>query len=431
MKPRRRWLRSSFILAALLVCGGACELHAFHDGGVGACEGCHAIHGSADGALPVGSRALLQGTDAGSTCLNCHEQNGDPGPTSFHVSTPLAELPAGIPPKQLSPGGDFGWLKKSYSWYPAFATPAETSPGDRHGHNIVAADYGYTEDLNHLVAPGGYYPATALSCVSCHNPHGIYRRNLDGSIATGGKPIAGTGSYATSIPPGVASAVGVYRLLGGAGHAVRSVGSALAFVSDPPAAVAPENCNRSESAAPVRVAYGNGISDWCKNCHPLIHTDSAPTPLIHPAGGLTGGLSPAIVSQYNQYVKTGDLAGVEAQAYSSLVPFEAGTSNYEILRSVVTSEPLRGPNTVSGTPAVMCLTCHRAHASGWDSATRWNSKTAYVVADGNYDQAGMTYQPYGQGRSAAEALRSYQELPATLFAPNQTTLCYKCHETLP
>ena len=97
---------------------------AFHDGGVAECEGCHTIHNSVSGqsasvnaiAAGTANNYLMLGSDASSTCLNCHEHAGDAGPTAHHVSTPGSEVPAGQPPKQLTPGGDFGWLKKSFSW---------------------------------------------------------------------------------------------------------------------------------------------------------------------------------------------------------------------------------------------------------------------------------------------------------------------------
>jgi hypothetical protein len=79
----------------------------------------------------------------------------------------------------------------------------------------------------------------------------------------------------------------------------------------------------------------------------------------------------------------------------------------------------------------MCLTCHRAHAAGWDSALRWNNKSRYIVYNGKYDQSGALYQPYGQGRSAAEAQKAYYDIPSTTFATRQDILCYKCHGQLP
>lgn len=426
----------ALLLISVVILASSGDACAFHDGGVGNCEGCHTMHNSLNGqpmsqASPLGvaNKYLLQGSDASSVCLNCHQKSGDTGPTSYHISTPAAEMPVGTPPIQLSPAGDFGWLKKTYTWTPSSGAALQTSTGDSHGHNFAAADYGYATDTHRASAPGGSYPSSSMRCISCHDPHGRYRRSSTGSISAGGKPTKGSGSYAGSSSPDATSSVGVYRLLGGNGYYPKSVGSAYTFSNDPPVAVAPDVYNRSESATQTRVAYGSGVSDWCRNCHSNIHTDSN-EPLKHPAGPGSGDLTGSdIYLYYDQYVKDGNLTGTVATAYQSLASFEVGTSNYTTLKAIVTGTPTKGPSLTDGTPNVMCLTCHRAHASGWDSALRFNKKATYIVYNGFYSQAGQTYQPYGQGRSEAEALRAYYDNPASKFATQQHPLCYKCHQT--
>jgi hypothetical protein len=383
--------------------------------------------------LPIGmtNRYLLRGSDAGSTCLHCHQQSGDIGPTSYHVSTPQSEIPPGIPPKQLTPAGDFGWLRKTFTWVPALGSPLEYSYGDNHGHNIIAQDYGYFQDALLTAAPGGTYQSAILTCISCHDPHGRYRRNQDGSITTTGRPIRDSGSSVASPDPDSQTSVGSYRMLGGVGYYPKSIGSGVAFLNKPPAALVPETYNRSEAQAMTRAAYGSGMSEWCGNCHAAIH-DRSDEPLRHPHGPGDGELRrDDILTHYNRYVKTGDLSGTEATAYLSLVPFEIGTSNYATLKNIVIMTPTKGPSDVDGISQVSCLTCHRAHASGWDNMTRWNTRSAYVVNNGNYSQEGQAYQPYGQGRSELEALRAMYDIPANTFAAFQDTLCHKCHETVP
>jgi hypothetical protein len=375
---------------------------------------------------PVGSANanLLLGSDPSSTCLNCHQHAGDLGPTTYHISTPDVEMPTGFPPKQLSPGGDFGWLKKNYSWLPASGQPVAYSFGDRHGHNVVSLDYGYTQDATNVTAPGGAYPSASLSCISCHDPHGKYRRNQDGSVTTGGLPIGSSGSFATSAEPGAGFSVGVYRMLGGTGYYPSTVGRAFTFFSNPPVAVAPLLSNRSEAQSVTRVGYGTGVTEWCKNCHTNIHDSTFTGNLTHSSGAALG---PTIINNYNSYLKTGNVSGIEDTAYSSLVPFEVGTSNYPQLKGIVINTPTKGPDAADGTPAVMCLSCHRAHASGWDEAVRWNSKTDYLEYNGYYAQQGQVYQPYGQGRTETEALAAYYGTPQSTFAPMQKSLCNKCH----
>lgn len=423
-----RLLKSLLLTTALLLtqAGGSA---AFHDGGVASCIACHLMHGS--DSAPIGGPSLLREQDASSTCLSCHEGRGDSGPTSYHVSTPANELPFGVPPKQLTPGGDFGWLKKTYSWSPGASLPAVYSPGDRHGHNIVAADFLYSADSTHTAAPGGSYPADGLSCISCHDPHGTYRRNVDGSISTSARPIIGSGSLASGPDPDAAGSVGVYRLLGGKGYLPKSLIGGLAFIYDPPAAVAPDDYNRSEATMQTRVAYGAGMSAWCMNCHGdyavTMHTVVAPgsgESEDHPVG-VNGLLGPEIAAVYNSYVKSGDLSGLAATSYLSLVPFEEGTASLTILKSHARSDDsqLSGPDPA--TAQVTCLTCHRAHASGWDSATRWNTKTDFIVYGGSYAPAANP--EYAQGRTEVEAARAYYDRPAAAFAPDQESLCNKCH----
>jgi hypothetical protein len=411
----------------IFLMGPGNDASAFHDGGVGACDACHSMHNPSQ--LAGGS--LLRSSDPSSTCLNCHEQMGDTGPRSYHVSTAQSDMPPGSPPKQLSPGGDFGWLKKTYSWVPSATGVLQLSPGDRHGHNIIANDYQYAVDGINSTAPwGNNYPSAGLTCISCHDPHGKYRRDITGLISTSGTAILGSGSYASSANPQPGLSVGVYRLLGGKNYQPKYLNGNFAFINDPPASVAPDTYNRAESGTQTRVAYGSNMSEWCENCHTTMHTIiSSGTSTIqrtHPVGSLAK-FGSALSANYNIYVKTGVLTGNEINSFLSLVPFEEGTSDYPTLKAHARSDDsyLRGPDSTSS--QVMCLTCHRAHASAWDYATRWNANSDYIVYKGFFSQDGQAYQPYGQGRSEMEARKAYYDMQASRFALNQDTLCHKCH----
>ncbi len=428
----RKTVLMSLMMAAAVIIGMTRDSSAFHNGGVGPCEGCHTMHGTFQG-VPVNGQStpqayLLRSQDSSSVCLYCHEHAGDIGPTTYHISTPDAELLAGAPPKQLTPGGDFAWLKKSYTWIPAIGQLPKYSYGDRHGHNIVAGDFYYNADGTNSMAPGGSYPAAGFSCTSCHDPHGRYRRNTDGTISTTGRAIVKSGSFASSPDPGATASVGVYRLLGGQGYQPKTLTGGYAFVYDPPAAVAPDRPNRSEDTTQTRVAYGSGMSEWCNNCHPNMHTPVYPgrTNLIH-ASGNTAKLGVTRMNNYYKYINSGTiLSSPSTTPYLSLVPFEEGTSDYATLKAHAKTDDsyLDGPSTSAN---VMCLTCHRAHASGWDGITRWNAETDFIVSSGFYSQEAQAYQPYGQGRTETEALRAYYNKPAAKFGLNQDTLCNKCH----
>jgi hypothetical protein len=367
----------------------------------------------------------LTGSDPGSTCLKCHLAVGETRPNTYLVATADVDMPPGVPPAQLSPGGDFGWLKKSYRWGTGSGEGGGSSPGERHGHNIVALAYGFAQDAGRATAPGGSFPAARLSCISCHDPHGRYRRLANGSIVTTGIPIQASGSYDTSPDPSGDRAVGVYRLLGGKGYA-SSLYDGSPFTADPPAAVSPENYNRTEDLGDTRVAYGKGMSEWCANCHPAqLGGDTGAK--IHPAGNSTK-FSGRVVANYNAYVASGNLTGNIATSYSSMVPFEMGTADYAVLKGAATSTggQTAGPGTSSN---VMCLSCHRAHASGWDHAMRWNTKSEFLVFNGEYpgvDTSGVPARISG-GRTRAETRRAFYDRPPTAYATYQRSLCNKCH----
>ena len=377
-------------LVVALVGVGAPSVLAFHSGGVAECGGCHSMHNA--------------------------NQAGSFG--SYHISTAEADMPTGVAPKTRTPGGDFGWLKKTYTG--VIRNQPFTEEGATHGHNIVAFDAGYVADAHNTTAPGGTYTSANLGCQSCHDPHGRFRRLSNGTIASSGAPIIGSGSYHSSADPGVGQAVGVYRLLAGIGY---DAGSGVTFTKDPPAAVAPSTYNQTEATNQVRVAYGKGMAGWCAQCHPDMHTTSGR--LVHPVDQNLGG---TIKTIYDQYRKSGGMTGSNADSYNSLVPFEENSTDYATLKTHAsnTNAYLTGPADNS---QVTCVSCHRAHASGWVEGLRWNMEGEFMVYNGLYPGTDTTptVPQFARGRLGAETQAAYYDRPVTQFATYQRVLCNKCH----
>lgn len=421
-----RLMRLTFAAAFALAFTSA---YAFHSGGVAECVGCHSMHSPAPGGV-----MLLVGTDQSSTCLSCHESAGDTRPNGYHISTPGAELGgigSGLSPKQRSPGGDFGWVKKTYEWpitNPDGTPGTDQEPGDHHGHNIIAFDKGYAVDGRNATAPGGTFPSNQLACNSCHDPHGQFRRLQSGTIAKTGAPIKASGSYnGATNEPTATEAVGVYRLLAGAGYTKDGV-----TFQGVPAAKVPSTYNQSEATSQVRVAYGAASAgghqtwgQWCATCHPDMHSTGN---YVHPVDqALSGGL----VTFYNTYVKSGDLTGTAATAFSSLVPFVTNSANYATLAGLASNQPTSaGP--ASG-DQVSCLSCHRAHASAFPWGLRWQMEYEFMTVGGNYmgtDNAAVTGTRrfiQNRGRVIAENQAGYYDRAPTQFATWQRVLCNKCH----
>jgi hypothetical protein len=421
-----KWLR---LAAALVALGPACAL-AFHEGGVGACEGCHSAHLQPDSPAKNGPN-LLVGSDPSSTCLVCH---ASPTQGSYQVLTTNINSPQQTP-LQYTPGGDFAWLLRSYVWNEGGTV--QQSDGERHGHSIVAQDFGLFADSKLTTAPGGSYPSSQLSCISCHDPHGQYRINSDATVSRTGKPTTGSGSYggAALALPTAQTAVGTYRLLAGAGYAPRSAGPVVPFVAGPPIAAAPAAYNQGERVTDVRVAYGRGMSEWCGNCHGEIHTayQSNTASTFQHAAGATARLATAGEQNiYNAYVQTGKLDGSQWSSYTSMVPYEEGIGDRPTLATRAVSDGSQKAGPFSGNETVMCLTCHRAHATAWDHATRWNMPASGTIVFGGQwpgiDTTGQAALPANaQGRTKAETRAAMYDRDPGAYAAFQRVLCNKCH----
>jgi hypothetical protein len=369
----------------------------FHNGGTGNCGGCH-ISGSS-----------LINSDAASTCLSCHMAPASVStPTGPYIATDARYSQVSV---QMPQAGDFFWLTKTFKG-------CEVSPGERHGHNVVAVDYGYVPDSTLSYAPGGTYPSANLSCISCHDPHGDYRRNADGTISTSGQPIVASGSYSNSPDPTATSSVGTYRLLAGKSYQPKTIPGAIVFTYDPPATVAPPITNRSETSTDTRIAYGSGMSEWCQNCHPQI------SGTCQHRSGNQASITQEEANNYTMYVKSGDLSGHQSTAYTSMVPYEMGTNDYQVLKNTANTN---GQSQMTNGGNVMCLTCHRAHSSGWDSIMRWDVKDTYLVFNGQYPGIDNNGAQYAGGRLSVEVQKTFYDRSASRYSIYQRSLCSKCH----
>ncbi|MDA8325858.1 MAG: hypothetical protein M0033_06525 [Nitrospiraceae bacterium] len=425
MKALKIWLILLAVVAFVLALGGAA--FAFHDGGVAYCEGCHTMHNSLGGVSnsvkgggTVGNgqnQYLLKGSDPSSTCLNCHQSNMMGANIQVLSNDGTA----------YTPGGDFYWLNQTYTYTAAGGNV--TSKGENHGHNVIAGDFGLTADDKLTVAPGstGKYAANNLACNSCHNPHG----RVNGGTRSKVGPVAQSGSYGYAPITGTIN--GNYRLLADSSYvpgdtAVYGPQPSTAgypadwtYSANAPVAVTDGNFREAEGLGGVaqgsdktweHTDYGTGISEWCANCHDqFLNNTGTSTSHRHPAGdsAILGGLA----DLYNTYVASGNYSGASDKSYLPLVPFERGSG--AILNAAGTSGPAAGGG---GKEAVMCLSCHRAHASAFDEMTRWDTGAEFMSASSALiatSKAWAANAPY-YGWDIVANMGTYQR-----------NLCNKCH----
>jgi hypothetical protein len=403
--------------AAILVLGLSGTAVAFHEGGVAHCDGCHTMHGSQDGVAfkqhghgdavvgDAGESTLLAGSDASSTCLNCHAGNG-----GYHIASTVAtEI-------NESGGGDFFWLQQDpqvdFGWRVA------TLSGDNFGHNIIAGDFGYTADATLAAAPGGSFSASLLGCTSCHDAHG----QVNGGTGNGTAAISGSGSYGDAAPTD-GSILGNYRLLGDSAYTAGGiiVETSYTFSNDAPVAMA-DNGGWGATHYGQRVDYGSGMSEWCANCHSGFYTLSS-SEHRHPAADSAHLNGEA--GNYNAYRATGDYDAARTASYDGLVPIERGITNSALLDVTATgSWDTFGTIAADSSSNVMCLTCHRAHANGNENIGRWDFSTELLDHSYRHSLLG------GDTITDLDANHYYDATSidiASRYGPYQRSLCNKCH----
>jgi hypothetical protein len=339
--------RLTGISIALLALGAALPLAgAFHDDGVAHCSACHEMHAG----RPETGETLLKGSNATDTCLRCHASRH--GNTWGPSDDPLT-------PGPLYGGGQFVFLlEDNLNDGPDGA--GDPIPGHQAGHSIISRDKGTAADPLHSVSPGGSYPSSALQCTSCHDPHG-----------RGGH----------------------FRLLYGSDYPEsRAGGHSFTFTRPAPDAQGIPVHGPEESDT-HHTAFRAGLADWCGNCHGRYHENAVHGGFRHPSDA---PLTAQIAERYNSYDGTDQPPPTDP--YLALVPFEDPAS----------STSYSGPAS-SASSRVMCLSCHRAHASSAPNAGRWDFNIETWAEEGVESGSYPIPNPY----------------PAA--GAGQRNLCEKCH----
>jgi len=344
------WAKFSHSAATGVVLGwlaiGAMPALAFHEGGVAACDGCHIMHNSEDGAIMIeGAEPLLRASSATDVCLMCH--SGQHGVFGHGPLNPPPEKGAGnfvfLLEENINDGAD-----------------GLTNPigGEAAGHSIVSADYGLGPDNRWSYSPGGTYPTSQLGCTSCHDPHG----------SSGFRMLHSTGPIQNGLfdfiyPAPTASGLDV---------------------SDPQAVEANES----------HTAYIQGMTAWCANCHGFYHDEGTGNTFEHASDEVLGNNHAGRYNRYNG--ASNPNGGFAIDSYLPAVPFEDDKA-----ATTSTAGPVTGAR-------IMCLTCHRAHASSSPAAGRWDFNVQLLEDDGLVSGSWSIPNPYGGDMA-------------------QGQLCAKCH----
>jgi hypothetical protein len=75
----------------------------------------------------------------------------------------------------------------------------------------------------------------------------------------------------------------------------------------------------------------------------------------------------------------------------------------------------------------MCLSCHRAHASGFPESQKAQIESPFIIQDGIYPGSDNAQSSIARGHSSQETAAAYYNRNVTKFSGYQRSLCNKCH----
>lgn len=281
----------------------------------GVCSNCHTMHNSQDGVTAAGNDTLLK---SATECLGCHAGTGVTG-------APIIDESLGA---NMPSGGSFNVDYATSSTYTH--NVKEFVDASMHAAGAGMVD---TKWVN--TPPGGTALATQLQCAGTVGCHG------DGSQAGSTDAVKGMHHATKTTYKFLFVGGSTAAPIGGTSSANYEVGGATA---------ANHNLYSAES--------GESISTFCNNCHDDFHGTGATE---------TGGIASPWKRHPTDYALTASMA--------------SATADYATTPWAFTATDLSGMSTTTAAgytaanAQVMCLSCHRAHASNQPDLLRFDYST--------------------------------------------------------
>jgi hypothetical protein len=322
------------------------------------CADCHTMHNNQDGQpiVGAGAQSFLLNTAGNTSCWGCHAggtaNNIDPvtgAPQIRHTnSTDLA-------------GGNFAYITGDKS--------GATGNTKTRGHNVI--DTGVTDDN---FSSGAYPPGdefsqsvdglnnatfTCAGKLGCHGDRTA--ENEDEAIYGSHHAKDSVLKFGSINEASQGSSSGTsYRFLSGVKGGEDSDWEASVSVSDHNEYKGATSGTESTKTSPG----GNTISGLCAECHGNFHGDVADTGGSSPWGRHPTDISlPDTSAEYANYTTY----NVQVPVARTTIPNVAGN----------TVDPADTTDDI-----VMCLSCHRAHASAYPDMLRWNYEDMVAGASG-------------------------------------------------
>lgn len=315
----------------------------------GACASCHVMHAMVAGAA-VPTAGGPQDFLMKNTCLGCHTGGAAVIPSA--TQAPMVLVTSG---NELA-GGNFNYLATgdNYGHNPSDLSNPDTltkPPGWKTGFTNFGGG-----QIGSGAADGGW-DTTKLSCDGIYGCHGNpTAAGIKGSHHNNPHPLTDGAAAGLANDPGTG-----YRFLSGImgwEEALFEWGVGATPVNGE------HNVYYSEARTTDVVSNKQTISYFCAECHGIFHSGAGDE-------GLSNIDDPAVMGspwiRHPVDISMGTTAGTEYAHYTA----------YKTAAPVGSSDTSDGDMTVANATdrIVMCLSCHRAHASAYPASLRWQYTT--------------------------------------------------------
>lgn len=309
------------------------------------CAVCHTMHNSQNGAVVASGGpydALLNRGAAGKTsCWGCHAEG-----SAVNVNTTTGAPQIMHTNATDLAGGNFGFITGASGKTPVTGNTLTV------GHNVK--DTAVTDTI--LTAPPGDQHSTGITnanftCAGQYGCHGDRTATSEAAAVKGAHhandDILKLGGTFTLT--GQAGSTGLsYRFLNGVKGGEDSDWQATSNTTDHNEYFGATSMGASSATAPA----SNTISGLCAECHGNFHGTGA---------GETGGSA----SPWKRHPT--DIALPGTGEYASYTTYSLTAP---VGRSAMANAFTAASNTTNG--VVMCISCHRAHASAYEDMLRWD-----------------------------------------------------------
>lgn len=362
------------------------------DEGMVVCSDCH---------VQVNGNLTLKKEDITDLCLSCHTEGNNTADTADLVGVapgswlaPVVKTATGaVPPGVAMPAGDFYWsdLDPRNGHNPAYTKGSATAPTSRK----MRADPVLGSN-----PPGGAITDGEWSCHSCHSSHFRFaantapwrqlKRRINNTNITGDVTVYGVESVTGNITQDPA-----YEPIKSNSRGDIQNDAYLNMRKDG---------NPLEGADLFKLegdtnknVYRGGFSAFCSACHGNFHGGSGETSahdngisrvngtwVRHPSNLRLAESSKYGVAAYTAVISNTQRTYPNPPGYDWKYPLVKADSDFSV-RSLEASGQLK---TVSGDDRIMCLTCHKAHATQFRNMTRWDAAAHAFIRAGEIDFAG-------------------------------------------